>query len=75
MTITLQLPPKAEERIESLVAKYGRTKEFYLEELIERGLEDIEDYYVAVDVLERVRRGEEPVHKAQEVWDRLGLDA
>ena len=35
----------------------GRTKAFYLRELIERGLADLEDYYLAADVLERVRKG------------------
>ena len=34
---------------------------------------DIEDYYLAADVLERVRMGREQVHSAEEVKKELGL--
>ena len=41
----------------------------------ERGLEDeLEEYYLAADVLERVRKGQEPVHAAADVRRDLGLD-
>ena len=52
----------------------GRTKAFYLRELIERGLEDMEDYYLAADVLERLRQGAERVHSASHVRNALELD-
>ena len=42
--------------------------------MIERGLEDMEDCYLAADVLERVRKGEERVHAAADVRRGLGLD-
>ena len=37
-------------------------------------IEDIEDYYLAADVLERVRKGKEQVHSAADVRRGLGLD-
>ena len=40
--------------------------------MIERGLEDIEDYYLAAEVLERVREGTESVYSAADV--RRSLD-
>ncbi len=55
-------------------AQTGRTKAYYLRELIEQGLEDMEDYYLAAEVLERVRKGQEPVHSAADVRTDLGLD-
>jgi len=40
--------------------------------MIERGLEDMEDYYLAADVLERIRKGEEEVVGSEDFW--RGLD-
>ena len=51
----------------------NRTKAFYLRELIERGIEDLEDYYLAAEVLERIRKGEERVHSAADVRRDLAL--
>jgi RHH-type rel operon transcriptional repressor/antitoxin RelB len=39
-----------------------------------RYLQDMEDYYDAVEVMERVRRGEEKVYTLEEVARDLGLD-
>ena len=47
---------------------------FHLREIIERGLEDLEDYYLAADVLNRLRSGAEKVHTASEVRKSLALD-
>lgn len=55
MAAIIQLVPEAEKRIDSLVARTGRSKEFFLGEIVKRGLEDIEDYYLAADLLEGVR--------------------
>jgi RHH-type transcriptional regulator, rel operon repressor / antitoxin RelB len=44
-----------------------------LREIIERGLEDMEDYYWAANVLERVRKGEEQTYSWDEVEHSLGL--
>lgn len=74
MAISIQLSSEAEERLDYLASKTGRSREFYLQELVERGLEDVEDYYLAAEVLERVRNGQEPVYTAAEVREYLGLD-
>nr|WP_235605422.1 CopG family transcriptional regulator [Syntrophotalea acetylenica] len=57
-----------------LATQTGRTKAFYLRELITRGMEDLEDYYLAADVLERVRKGEEEVLSSSDVRRSLELD-
>jgi len=39
-----------------------------------RQLEDLEDIYLAADVLERVRKGEEKVYTAEQARIDLGLE-
>ena len=65
---------ETEARLNFLAAQTGRSKAFYLRELIETGLADLEDYYLAADVLERVRKGQERVHTGADVRAELGLD-
>ena len=74
MPTSVRLSPETEKRIDILAARSGRSKAYYLRELIERSLEDVEDYYLAEEVLERIRRGEETVHSLAEVERELGLD-
>ena len=72
MAGSIQLSPETEQRLALLASQTGRTKAFYLREIIDRGLEDIEDYYLAADVLERIRKGREQVHAAADVRKDLG---
>ena len=74
MATSIRLAAETEKRLNFLASNTGRTKAFYLRELIEQGLEDLEDYYLAASVLERVRKGQEPVHSAADVRKDLGLD-
>lgn len=74
MATSIRLEAVVEKRLDFLATQTGRTKAFYLRELIERGLEDLEDYYLAADVVERVRKGEEEIFSADEVRKSLGLD-
>ena len=74
MSISIQLPGDAEQRLDFLAAQTGRTKDGCLREIIERGLEDMEDYYLAAEVLQRVRNGEEQVYSTAEAKKALGLD-
>ena len=74
MTTSIQLTPEDEKRLELLVSRTRRSKDFYLREIIERGLEDLEDYYFAADVLNRLRSGTEKVHTASDVRKSLALD-
>jgi RHH-type rel operon transcriptional repressor/antitoxin RelB len=74
MATSIRLSAKAEQRLDFLAAQTGRTKAFYLRQMIENGLDDLEDYYLAADVLERVRKGEEKIHSGAQVRADLGLD-
>lgn len=74
MATSVRLSPEIEERLNVLAKKTGRTKAYYLREIIERGLEDIEDYYLAHAALERYEKGEERTYTLEEVMVELGLD-
>lgn len=74
LPISTELSPEAERRLDMLVSQTGRSREYYLPEIIERGLADVEDYYLALQVLERVRAGKERVYSDAELSERLGLE-
>jgi RHH-type rel operon transcriptional repressor/antitoxin RelB len=74
MATSIRLAPETEQRLDYLASHTGRTKAYYLREIIEHGIEEMEDYYLAADVLERVRKGQEQVHSVAEVRKDLGLD-
>ena len=74
MPTSIRLDPAIEQRLDHLAASTGRTKAYYLRELVVNGLDDLEDYYLAAATKERVRKGEEKVHSAEQVRKDLGLD-
>ena len=74
MPTSIRLAPETEQRLDFLVSQTNRSKAYYLRLMIENGLEDMEDYYLAADVLERVRSGKEKIHSSQSVRKDLGLD-
>ncbi len=74
MATSVRLAPEIEERLDFLANQTGRTKAFYLRQIIENGLDDLEDYYLAAEVLERVRKGKEKVYSSASVRKDLGLE-
>ena len=75
MPTSLRLAPETEKRLDFLAAQTGRSKAYYLREMIEQGLEELEDYYLAAEVLERIRKGAEGARPLAEVERDLGLAA
>jgi len=74
MATSIRLDPATERRLDQLAARTGRTKAYYLRELVTKGLDDLEDYYLAAATQERVRKGEEQVYTSEAVRTDLGLD-
>ena len=73
MATSIRLDLEIEQRLDRLAAQTGRSKAYYLRELITNGLEDLEDYYLAAATMERIRKGEERVFTLEEVERDLGL--
>jgi RHH-type rel operon transcriptional repressor/antitoxin RelB len=73
MPTSIRLSAADEQRLDFLAAQTGRSKAFYLRRLIESGLDDLEDYYLAADVLERVRQGKEKIHSSAQLRNELDL--
>lgn len=73
MATSIRLDPAIEQRLDKLAAQTGRTKAYYLRELVTNGLDDLEDYYLAAATMERVRKGEERVFTLEEAERDLGL--
>ncbi|MBT2326853.1 ribbon-helix-helix protein, CopG family [Variovorax paradoxus] len=74
MATSIRLDPSLEQRLDTLAAKTGRTKAYYLRELVASGLSDLEDYYLAASTMERVRKGDEKIYSAADVRRDVGLD-
>jgi len=74
MATSIRLPEDIERRLDALADKTGRTKAFYIREMILTHIDELEDYYLAADVLERVRKGQERTFSAGQVRHDLGLD-
>jgi RHH-type rel operon transcriptional repressor/antitoxin RelB len=74
MATSIRLDPSVEKRLDYLASSTGRTKAYYLRELVENGLADLEDYYLAASAMERVKKGEEAIFDADQVRKELGLD-
>ena len=74
MATSIRLDPAIERRLDHLASSTGRTKAYYLRELVVNGLEELEDFYLADATMERVRKGEEATFSAAEVRGDFGLD-
>lgn len=72
---SVRLDPAIEARLDQLVEVTGRSKAYYLRELIEQGIDDLEDAYLGAAVLERIRSGKEQTCSLNDVMTELDLDA
>src|SRR5215469_13294487 len=51
--LAIRLPPAIEKRLAALAKRTGRSKTYYAREAILEHLDDLEDYYLAVQRLEK----------------------
>lgn len=73
MSTSIRFSPEIEQRLERLAKETGRSKSFYIKELVESHLADLEDCYLAEATLERIRAGKEKTHSSASVRKQLGL--
>ena len=71
--LAIRLPQDIEARLDNLAKRTGRSKSFYAREAILEYLGDLEDRYLAEQVAQRIRTGEEQTVTLTEVEARLGL--
>jgi len=67
--LAIRLNAELEDRLARLAKKTGRTKTFYAREAIEQHLEDLEDYYLALEALQKPGR----VYTAEDAKRELGI--
>jgi RHH-type rel operon transcriptional repressor/antitoxin RelB len=71
VTVSFRLAPNIEQRLNQLAAQTGRTKAFFLRELIEGGLDDLEDYYLADAAMDCIRKGQEKLIGSDQLRQEL----
>lgn len=64
---SIDLSKETEKRLQALVEKTHKSKEYYVEKALENLLEEQEDYYEAMEILERVEKGEEKTYLLSEI--------
>ena len=74
MEIRVQLSPEHQGRTEVLASNMGIRKQILLEDVIAMGIGELEDFHLAAEAAERVRRGEEETLSWDEAMRELGLD-
>lgn len=67
--LAIRLDSEIEARLEQLARKTGRTKTYYAREAILEHLEDLEDYYLAVEAIQNPGK----LYTADEAKRELGL--
>ena len=73
MTTSIRLTPETEQRLDALATMTGRSKAFYLRELIERGLDELEALYIAEQRLIELRAGRSKTVPLEEVMKRYDM--
>ncbi|HIG65807.1 MAG TPA: ribbon-helix-helix protein, CopG family [Methyloprofundus sp.] len=73
MATSIRLSSETENKINVLANETGRSKAYYLRQLIESGLNEIEDYFLSEKMMERVRHGARKNSSLEEMEKELGL--
>ena len=73
MATSIRLEPAIEQRLDRLAQMTGRTKAYYLRELVTDGLDDLEDVYIAEQRLIDLKSGRSEVVSLETVMKRYGL--
>lgn len=66
MAISIRLAPEIEQRFDHLATQTGRAKSYYVREVIEGEIDDLEYFYLADATMERVRKVQEVILEASD---------
>lgn len=67
--LSIRLPVMLETRLSNLSIKTGRTKTYYVKKALTEFIEDMEDYYLAVERMENLGQ----THTMEEIKNELNL--
>jgi RHH-type rel operon transcriptional repressor/antitoxin RelB len=73
--IAVRLPEDIENRLDTLAARTGRTKTFYVREAILVHLEELEDVYLAEKTLFEIRAGKQKTVPIDELATDYGISS
>lgn len=74
MSLSLQLPPDLDARLQHLAAQTGRSQTDYVLEAVREYLDDLEDVALAEEELEAIRVGASSTVPLAEVMREYGMD-
>jgi RHH-type rel operon transcriptional repressor/antitoxin RelB len=69
--MSIRLSDDEVQRLETLAARTGRSKTFYVREAVHEHLADLEERYWADDVIERWEASDRSTRPASELWAEL----
>ncbi|WP_237280368.1 type II toxin-antitoxin system VapB family antitoxin [Subtercola vilae] len=69
--MSIRLSDDEVQRLETLAARTGRSKTFYVREAVHEHLGDLEERYWADDVIERWEASDRSTRPASELWAEL----
>lgn len=71
--IAVRLPLETEQRLSRLAAETGRTSAFYIRELLEQHIGELEERFWADRVVRDWRSSDQQSRPAKDVWSDLNL--
>ncbi|OGT73684.1 MAG: CopG family transcriptional regulator [Gammaproteobacteria bacterium RIFCSPLOWO2_12_47_11] len=71
--INFRADEELDKRLERLAKLTGRSKTFYIREAVSTHIDNLEDIYLADQVMDRLENGTESLHALEEVEKELGL--
>ena len=73
-SLNIRIPDNLADRLDDLASETGRTKSYYVRQALEEKLEELEDYYLALQSLEKVETGKSRVWTHDEIEKGRDLD-
>lgn len=73
-TLNIRISDYIAGRLDLLAAQTGRTKSYYVREALEDKLRELEDYYLSIQVAEKVANGNMRVWSQQDIEQQCDLD-
>jgi RHH-type rel operon transcriptional repressor/antitoxin RelB len=70
--VSLRLPEDLKDRLEKLSKATGRSKTYYMIQAIADKIEDLEDLYLAEQILIDIREGRSKTYTLAEVEEQVG---